>query len=300
MPGVFISYRRGDALGHAGRLYDRLATFFHEDYLFMDLERMPPGVDFVREIEERVGSCDVLLAIIGPDWLTIKDDNGNVRLEDPQDFMRLEVKIGLARDDVVVIPVLVGGARMPTAAQLPEGLKALSRRHALDISASRWEFDTQRLVDAIRDHTRGRIPAPPSGSASPPDEPPTPGPVERRPRRRIEIEPEPMPARQPVAVGDKPPTLPPIAPKSPTVVAPSTPEVTAPPPPEDRSKPFRTWGWILGTIGAIVVPLLAIVAIVFGCLVISRSDGRRTGTGVAIIVVSIFAGFFGLGIWASA
>lgn len=114
MKGMFISYRRVDAAGHTGRLFDRLAAHFGKDAVFMDVEGIEAGVDFVDVIGEAVGSCAVLLAVMGRNWLSSLDEQGRQRLADPQDFIRLEIGNALARK-VRVVPVLVEGAQMPVA-----------------------------------------------------------------------------------------------------------------------------------------------------------------------------------------
>jgi hypothetical protein len=115
MSRIFISYRRDDSAGYAGRLYDRLAAHFEPENVFMDIDAIEPGLDFVEVIEQAVGSCDVLIALIGKQWLAIKDGQGRRRLENPEDFVRLEIKTALDRN-IRVIPALVGGAAMPNSA----------------------------------------------------------------------------------------------------------------------------------------------------------------------------------------
>jgi hypothetical protein len=112
----FVSYRRRESSHLAGRLYDRLADRFGESQAFIDVDAIEPGVDFAEEIGRAVAACRVLLAVIGPDWLTITDEEGRRRLDDPGDFVRLEIGAALARD-VRVIPILVEGAQMPTPAR---------------------------------------------------------------------------------------------------------------------------------------------------------------------------------------
>ena len=146
---IFISYRRGDSAAHAGRLSDRLVAEFGDESVFMDVDTIDPGADFVDYIEEAVGSCDVLVALIGEEWLECRDDSGDRRLDDPADFVRLEVAAGLARD-IRVVPVLIEGATMPRAEDLPDPLKRLARRNALEISNARWRHDVVRLVGTIR------------------------------------------------------------------------------------------------------------------------------------------------------
>jgi hypothetical protein len=145
---IFISYRRDDAAGYAGRLYDLLAARFHPQHVFMDVDTIEPGADFVQVIQDAVGRCDALLAIIGPGWLDAVDHTGRRRLDDPNDFVRLEIEAALHRE-VRVVPILVQGAEMPGPGDLPEPLVALSRRNALEMSHGRWHADAARLVAVL-------------------------------------------------------------------------------------------------------------------------------------------------------
>lgn len=148
MDGIFISYRRDDSAGYAGRLYDRLVPRFGAARVFMDVEGIEPGADFVTAIEEAVGSCRVLVVIIGDEWLSTQDAAGRRRLDDPHDFIRLETVTALTRG-IRVVPVLVGGALMPRAEDLPEDLKPLARRQAIEISHKQWEATTDELIQAL-------------------------------------------------------------------------------------------------------------------------------------------------------
>src|SRR6516165_3873100 len=123
--GVFVSYRRQEGSHLAGRLYDRLADRFGEDQVFIDVDTIEPGVDFANEIFRAVEACKVLLAVIGPTWLTEADKRGRRRLDDPDDIVRLEIEAALAHD-VRVIPILVEGAVMPGRQDLPESLAGLA------------------------------------------------------------------------------------------------------------------------------------------------------------------------------
>jgi hypothetical protein len=145
---IFISYRREDARGDAGRLTDDLKKAFGAGRVFRDIETIEPGVDFVEALNRAVSQCPVLLALIGPGWLTVKDASGRRRLDDPQDFIRLEIGTALARN-IRVIPVLVGGAAIPRAEDLPENLQALARRQAYELSDRRWEFDVRQLIESL-------------------------------------------------------------------------------------------------------------------------------------------------------
>ena len=145
---IFISYRRDDSAPYAGRLYDRLTARFGKDQVFMDIDQIDPGEDFVEVIERKVGACDIAVVLIGKGWLNANDSQGKRRLDDPEDFVRLEVAAALRRK-VRVLPVLVGGAAMPTMPQLPKALAPLSRRNAFEISDTRFHTDVDRLIEAL-------------------------------------------------------------------------------------------------------------------------------------------------------
>lgn len=147
-PSVFISYRREDCPGHAGRLFDHLRARFGGDSVFMDVTDIEAGVDFTDVLQRAVGSCDVLLAVVGREWLTCTDRNGRRRLDDPNDFIRLEIGIALTRN-VRVIPVLVEGAAMPGASDLPSDLEGLARRQAVELRDARWSADVDNLADVL-------------------------------------------------------------------------------------------------------------------------------------------------------
>ncbi len=149
MPGIFISYRRGDSAGHAGRLYDRLRAQLGHDRVFMDVTGIEAGVDFMDAIEGAIGSCTAVLVVIGPDWLTCTDDDGRSRLADPNDVLRLEIGSALARK-VRVIPVLVDGAVLPHADGLPDDLKTLVRRQTIELRDTRWDDDADHLLGVLR------------------------------------------------------------------------------------------------------------------------------------------------------
>ncbi|ATE62487.1 toll/interleukin-1 receptor domain-containing protein [Thauera sinica] len=148
MDGVFISYRRDDSAGYAGRLYDRLAGYFGSARIFMDVEGIEPGTDFVAAIEDAVGSCRVLIVIIGDEWTNATDAAGRRRLDDPADFIRIETATALRRD-IRVVPVLVGGAVMPQADELPPELKPLTRRQAIEINHKQWEASSGELIRTL-------------------------------------------------------------------------------------------------------------------------------------------------------
>jgi TIR domain len=146
---VFISYRRDDsAAGYAGHLRADLVYRYGEANVFMDLS-IEPGVDFVDTLEDAVGSCAVLLAVIGRNWLTVTDaKSGKRRLDNPMDWVRVEIATALKRN-VRVIPVLFHGAHMPIEDDLPDDLKQLARRQALEISDTRWDYDVDNLLTIV-------------------------------------------------------------------------------------------------------------------------------------------------------
>ena len=145
---IFISYRREETAYAAGWLYDRLGDHYGGGQVFKDVDSIELGDDFVEVITRAVGFCDVLLALIGDQWLAITNEQGGRRLDDPDDFVRLEIEAALARN-VRVIPILVDGARMPDAKELPDSLARLARRQALELSPARFDFDTGRLLKVL-------------------------------------------------------------------------------------------------------------------------------------------------------
>jgi TIR domain len=155
---VFISYRREGTGAEAGRLADALIARFGEERVFLDIDNIPLGVDFTAEIARMVGACDVLLAVIGRNWLTIPNDDGERRLDDPDDFVRLEIEAALARE-IPVVPVLVQKTRMPRASELPESLGPLARRNGIELRDEAWRSDVQRFIDRLNERASSVVPA---------------------------------------------------------------------------------------------------------------------------------------------
>lgn len=152
MTKVFISYRRSDAFAHAGRLFDALKRKFGDDQVFMDVEDIRPGFDFAQEIESAVGACDAALVVIGPSWTSCVDETGQRRLEQENDFVRLEVSSALKRK-VPVTPVRVGGAKLPKASELPSEIAGLVRNQDFELRDTRWEAD---VADLLRKLAQGQ------------------------------------------------------------------------------------------------------------------------------------------------
>ena len=196
---IFVCYRREDAAHQAGRLFDHLVVRFGKGNVFKDVDSMPLGEDFRRVLGERVGECDVLLALVGDNWLTIAHPAGGRRLDDPTDFVRIEIETALGRD-IPVIPLLVGQAPVPPAESLPPSLQGLAYRHGMPIRPDPdFRRDIERLVAGLsgmsprpapkKPDPRPREPDPPPRKPNPP--PKEPDPV-ARPQRA---------AGQPRAVG---------------------------------------------------------------------------------------------------
>lgn len=145
---IFLSYRREDSRHVAGRLADRLRQQFDRAQVFMDVETIEPGADFAREVAAAVGSCDVLLALIGPRWLAPDRRTGRPRLHEPGDYVALEIRVALERG-IRVVPVLVDEAGMPRSAELPESLVALATRNAVRLDHETFSSDVRHLLGAV-------------------------------------------------------------------------------------------------------------------------------------------------------
>lgn len=253
--GIFISYRRDDASGHAGRLYDRLRAHFGSNEIFRDIDNIGPGDDFVARVEQAVGSCQVLLAVIGRNWAGATPGSDQRRIDEPDDWVRLEVAAALTRG-VRIIPVLVQNASTPDSNELPGPLKPLARRQALGLDDDRWEFDCSRLIKAIE----ASVGAPrhravrwePAARNAPPDDQDvsTAGREEqagpsREPGRpdagAAASRPEPPPTPPP-APQDRIPRTPPPKPAEEPAPPPQPQRVKVPPPWQQPPPPGRPWG----------------------------------------------------------
>ncbi len=157
MNGVFISYRRSDSGGHAGRIHDGLVKYYGDGRVFRDIEDIAAGDDFVLAIRETLAKYDVVLVVIGPSWLTLTDDSGHRRLDNPKDLVRLEIAEALERRGTRVIPVLVDGAKMPAAEDLPKPLVPLATRNAFEVLDTRFADDVARLIKTIGGQPAGRV-----------------------------------------------------------------------------------------------------------------------------------------------
>ena len=139
MAAAFISYRREDSAGYAGRLHEDLEERLGRAQVFRDAESLRAGQDFVAAIEERLRACHVCFVLIGPGWLDARTSAGARRLDSADDYVAMEIAAALARPGMLVVPVLVGGATIPASDHLPERLRPLARRHAVTVRDETWE-----------------------------------------------------------------------------------------------------------------------------------------------------------------
>jgi hypothetical protein len=154
MPSLFISYRREDTSGEAGRLADDLASRFGRANVFIDIDAISPGVNFEDRIHQALASCQVTLVLIGDRWLTAEQPDGSRRLDAEGDYVRQEIAAALARNDVTVVPVLVEGAKMPGPEDLPPDLAPLAKINAFELSNKRWRYDFGQLCDVAERYER--------------------------------------------------------------------------------------------------------------------------------------------------
>lgn len=149
-PGtIFINYRKDDSNWNALALYNDLQKYFKKEQLFKDFNAILPGDDFVVSIQNALNKCNVLLVVIGKNWLYMEGVDGKRRLDDPDDFVRLEVATALERG-ISVVPVLFDGTPMPKPEELPENLRLLCRRQFIEIDPKRFEDDVRNLAEALK------------------------------------------------------------------------------------------------------------------------------------------------------
>jgi hypothetical protein len=174
MPTVFINYRREESAGEARALFKDMVAQLGDDAVFMDVDSIAPGLDFRDVVQQRLASCDLMLALVGKEWLTVTTRDGRRRIDDPGDFVRLEIEGALKRK-IPLAPVLLHGAQMPSPDSLPESLRDFAFRNAFELSHTRWESDVDEMLrrlklDGGREDSAGRrsaVPASPSRDSAP-------------------------------------------------------------------------------------------------------------------------------------
>jgi hypothetical protein len=157
-PRIFLCYRREDTQDAAGRLHDQLVAAYGQDRIFMDIDSVPLGIDFVDHVTDQISRCAGVIVMIGKQWRTIKDKKRRRRLDNEDDLVRAEIRAAL-RQEIPVIPVTVQNAAMPTAHDLPDDIRLLARRNGIELSATRWKTDVERLIKEL-----DRVMKPSSGS----------------------------------------------------------------------------------------------------------------------------------------
>jgi hypothetical protein len=165
--GIFISYRRSDCLSQANGLHDGLVNRLPGARIFMDVDSIPAGVDFEQHIREAIDGCDVVLVLIGDNWMDTRPGTETRRIDEPNDFVRLEIESALANARVTVIPVLVEGAQMPEVASLPDSIQRLARINAFELDDRRWKADLARITELLEGLKSKPAGAQPTQSQSP-------------------------------------------------------------------------------------------------------------------------------------
>lgn len=148
LPLIFLCYRREDTQDAAGRLQDRLVDAFGSERVFMDIDKVPLGIDFVEHVSEQIRKCSAVIVMIGKQWHTIKDKKRRRRLDNEDDLVRTEIRAAL-QQKIPVIPVTVQNAAMPQAEDLPDDIRLLARRNGIELSATRWKTDVERLIKEL-------------------------------------------------------------------------------------------------------------------------------------------------------
>ena len=145
---VFLSYRRQDSASFCGRVYDRLIAHFGAANVFRDIDSLAPGDKFAEKIREYISQCDAVIVLIGTQWLSIADAAGRRRLDDPGDFVRMEI-VEAAVQEKLVVPALHDGAPMPGPQDLPLEIAFLAQRNAIELTDRHFASDMKQLVDAL-------------------------------------------------------------------------------------------------------------------------------------------------------
>ena len=187
LPRIFISYRREDTGGWAGRVADCLIAIFGKNNIFFDVDTINPGSNFVQALNDRAANCDVLLAVIGKNWLRAEDAKGRRRLSNPEDFVRVEIAAALKRK-IRIIPILVSGTRMPQSNELPADLADLAEREAVEIADNGFHSTMERLIPIlIREGKRRRGVARPARPVASSRLPETPAHIRSSKARRLAV-----------------------------------------------------------------------------------------------------------------
>jgi hypothetical protein len=146
---IFISYRRSDSAGYAGRLYDYLKSYFGDERIFFDVDAIRPGANFEQKITAELDHSDAVLVMIGNQWIDARDPQGNRRLDEPHDYVRYEIETAISKN-IEILPILVQGTPMPSASMLPESISDLSLRNAVRLNDDHWSSDCRFLAGILK------------------------------------------------------------------------------------------------------------------------------------------------------
>jgi formylglycine-generating enzyme required for sulfatase activity len=240
--GIFISYRRQEALKEARAIFEKLSREFGAGQVFIDLEGLDYGADFVESLERQLQDCRVMLVLIGPGWTLAPDGHGGRRLDDPNDFVRIELRTALQRN-IRVVPVLFDGAPMPRTADLPADLEPLARRNKIDLDFTRFDADIGRLIGSLR-----KLLAPELLPGPPPEPQPEEVAAPTLAPAVLPAEPAPTPPPLPTPAPATPAPAPAPRPKRAPLPASATPPASAAPPAEPSPSLLRrvlgnAWSW---------------------------------------------------------
>ena len=272
--GIFISYRRSDCQPQANGLHDGLTNRLRDARIFMDIDSIPAGVDFEEHIREAIDGCDVVLVMIGDNWMDMRPGTSTRRIDEPNDFVRLEIENALANPRVRTIPVLVEGAQMPDAALLPESIQKLARINAFELDDRRWKADLERITVLLEDLKKQQSPpAQPAeqGTTQPPPAAPSLGSVPAQP-----YSPSPPPPPQAPMVHQAP-TAAPLSWQGPTPSAPLA---------KSRVGGFDV-GWVCAFLPVLCCGLSNFVPLLRSGLIRPAQRWPLIGAGIALEAVAI-------------
>jgi hypothetical protein len=276
--GIFISYRRSDCLAQANGLHDGLVNRLPGARIFMDVDSIPAGVDFEQHIREAIDGCDVVLVLIGDNWMDTRPGTETRRIDEPNDFVRLEIESALANARVTVIPVLVEGAQMPEVGTLPDSIQKLARINAFELDDRRWTADLARiteLLDGMKSKPAGTQPA----QVQQPPSQPQPQPQAYQPPAA------PPYGAQGAPVYSSPPAPQPINGSPPA--GPATWQGHAPAAPIAKTSSGQAAGVVCALLPVLCCGLLNFVPLLRSGLIRPAQRWQLIGTGIALEVVAI-------------
>lgn len=279
--GIFISYRRSDCLAQANGLHDGLVNRLPDAKIFMDVDSIPAGVDFEEHIREAIDGCDIVLVLIGDNWMDARPGTETRRIDEPNDFVRLEIESALANPTVTTIPVLVEGAPMPEAATLPESIQRLARINAFELDDRRWKADLARITELL-----SGLKAKPAGTQPPsPAMPPSP----QQPQTQVNQPPAapPFGAQPPQTYSPPPPPQASVVHHTPAPAPQPWQGATASAPSGQTRGGGHAVGWVCAFLPLLGCGLLNFVPLLRSGLIRPQQRWPLIGTGIALEAVAI-------------